>query len=58
VSRFFLVAFGVLFAALTAVAGYMTAYDVGVMEPGAKQIRAASPHKGVRTGVGGIRRGK
>lgn len=59
-SRFFVAVFGLVFAGLTATAGYMTLTDVGVLEPGAKQIRAGGVNRGGGAYVAsrGIRRGK
>ena len=50
--------FFVVFSGLTALAGYATITDYGVMEPGAKQIRAGSVNQGARVGYVGVRRGK
>ena len=50
--------FFVVFSGLTALAGYATISDYGVMEPGAKQIRAGSVNQGARVGYVGVRRGK
>ena len=54
----FVVVFGLVFAVLTAGAGYMTLTDAGVLEPGAKQIRAGSAGRGVAVVPTGMRRGK
>lgn len=50
--------FIVVFGALTLLAGYLTVYDVGVMEPSVQKhsVRQGSVHRG-HVG-GGYRRGK
>ena len=51
--------FFVVFTLLTLGGGYATLTDVGVMEPGAKQIRAGSVGAATRgRGYSGVRRGK